>query len=158
MEALDGLPGVVCIADDVIIHGKDLEEHNGNLIAFMEHCRDNGIKLNREKLQLRISEVTFMGHRMTKDEFQVGKPVAYASRTLTETEKRYVQIEKEMLAVSFRLEKFHYYTYGRCVSVDIDHKPLVAIVMKALSKAPKRLQALLLRTQQYNHMLTYANM
>ena len=35
--------------------------------AFMERCRDNGIKLNREKLQLRMSEVTFMGHRITKD-------------------------------------------------------------------------------------------
>ena len=67
MEALDGLPGVVCIADDVIIHGKDLEAHDRNLIAFMERCRYNGIKLNREKLQLRMSEVTLMGHRKAKD-------------------------------------------------------------------------------------------
>ena len=81
--------------------------------------------------------------------------MAYASRTLTETEKRYTQIEKEMLAVSFGLEKFHHYTYWRHVSVDTDHKPLVAIVTKPLSKAPKRLQAILLRTQEYNYMLTY---
>ena len=67
MEALDGLPGVVCIADDVIIHGKDLEAHDRNLIAFMERCRYNGINLNREILQLRISEVTFMRHRTAKD-------------------------------------------------------------------------------------------
>ena len=78
--------------------------------------------------------------------------MAFASRTLTETKKRYAQIEKEILAVSFGLEKFHHYTYGRHVSVDTDHKPLVAIVSKPLSKAPKRLQALLLRTQ---YMLTY---
>ena len=79
--------------------------------------------------------------------------MVYASRT--ETEKRYAQIEKEMLALSFGLEKFHHYTYGRHVSVVTDHKPLVAIVTKPLSKAPKRLQALLLRTQEYNYMLTY---
>ena len=42
--------------------------------------------------------------------FQEGKPVAYASRTLTETEKWYAQIEKEMLTVSFGLEKFHHDT------------------------------------------------
>ena len=85
--------------------------------------------------------------------FQEGKSVVYASRT--ETEKRYAQIEKEMLALSFGLEMFHHYTYGRHVSVDTDHKPLVAIVTKPLSKAPKRLQALLLRKQEYNYMLTY---
>ena len=87
--------------------------------------------------------------------FQEGKPVAYANRTLTETEKWYAQIQKEILAVNFGLEKFHHYTYGRHVSVDTDHKPLVAIVTKPLSKALKRLQALLLRTQEYNYMLTY---
>ena len=87
--------------------------------------------------------------------FQEGKPVAYAIRTLTETEKRYAQIKKEMLAVSFGMETFHHYTYWRHVSVDTDHKPLVDIVTKPLSKAPKRLQALLLRTQEYNYVLTY---
>ena len=79
--------------------------------------------------------------------FQEGKPVAFGSRTLTETEKRYAQIEKEMLAVSFGLEKFHHYTYGRYVRVDTYHKPLFAIVTKPLSTAPKRLQVLLLRTR-----------
>ena len=48
LEALDGLPSNVCIADGVIIHGKDLEEHDRNLTAFMERCRGNSIKLNRE--------------------------------------------------------------------------------------------------------------
>ena len=53
---------------------------------------------------------------------QEGKPVAYASRTLTETEKRYAQIEKEMLAVAFGLEKFHHYPFGRQVHVMTDHR------------------------------------
>ncbi len=41
------------------------------------------------------------------------KPVAYASRSLTETEKRYSQIEKETLGVLFGSEKFHGYVYDR---------------------------------------------
>ena len=79
--------------------------------------------------------------------FQEGKPVAYASRTLTETEKRYGQIEKEMLRIGE--------VSSRHISVDTDHKPVVVIVTKPLSMAPKRLQALLLRAQKYNYMLTY---
>ena len=43
---------------------------------------------------------------------QKGKPIAYASRALTDTEERYAQIEKEMLAIVFSLEKFHQYTFG----------------------------------------------
>ena len=67
----------------------------------------------------------------------------------------YAQIEKEMLAVCFGLEKFHHYTYGRRVTVITDHKPLESIVLKPLSKAPKRLQSLLLRTQKYDYSVMF---
>ena len=55
---------------------------------------------------------------------QGGQPVQYASRALTETEKHYSQIEKEMLNVVFGLTRCHTYTYGRKVTVYNDHKPL----------------------------------
>ena len=48
---------------------------------------------------------------------QKGKPIAYTSRALTETEQRYAQIEKEMLAIVFLLEKFNQCTYGRHVKI-----------------------------------------
>ena len=44
---------------------------------------------------------------------QDGKPVAYASRALSTTQKKYAQIEKEILAIVFACEKFHDYIYGR---------------------------------------------
>ena len=41
---------------------------------------------------------------------QGGKSIAFASRSMSESERRYAQIEKEMLAVTYGLEKFHQYT------------------------------------------------
>ena len=55
---------------------------------------------------------------------QCGHVVAYASRSMSQTEKQYAQIEKELLGSLFALEKFHQYVYGRLVSVQTDHKPL----------------------------------
>lgn len=55
---------------------------------------------------------------------QEGQPVAYGSRALTDSQKCYVQIEKELLAIVFGCEKFHQYLYGRKVHVESDHKPL----------------------------------
>ena len=56
---------------------------------------------------------------------QDGKPVAFASRSLSSAEKNYAQIEKELLAIVFASEKFHHYVYGHgSVTVESDHKPL----------------------------------
>ena len=63
---------------------------------------------------------------------QDGHPVAYASRSLTPTEVQYPQIEKELLAIVFAVEKFETYLYGRKVLVESDHKPLEAIFKKSL--------------------------
>ena len=66
---------------------------------------------------------------------QHGKPVAYASRSLSNTEKNYAQIEKEMLSITFAVRKFHQYIYGKeCVVVENDHKPLETIMKKPLTK------------------------
>lgn len=81
---------------------------------------------------------------------QDGKPIEYASRSLTTSERRWAQIEKEALAAVFGLERFNQYTYGRKVVIQNDHKPLASIVRKPLSQAPRRLQALMLRLHRYD--------
>ena len=77
---------------------------------------------------------------------QGGQPVAYASRSLTETEQQYAQIEKEMFAIVFGTERFEQYVYGHKVRVETDHKPLENI-LKSILSAPKRLQWMMLQLQ-----------
>ena len=60
-----------------------------------------------------------------------------------------------MLAVVYGLEKYHHYVNGREFIEYTDHKPLVNIKRKSLAKAPKRLQSMLLRIQDYNYKLLY---
>ncbi|KAK2709262.1 hypothetical protein QYM36_013056 [Artemia franciscana] len=76
--------------------------------------------------------------------------VAFGSRSMSETEQRYSQIEKELLAVVFGCKHFHQYIYGRTVTITTDHKPLESILVKPISKAPPRLQHMMLSIQPYS--------
>ena len=86
---------------------------------------------------------------------QKGQHVAFASRALTDTKTRYAQIEKEMLSVVFVFHKYDQYAYGRRVTIENDHKPLKAIVLKPLYNAPKHIQGMLLSIQKYGVIISY---
>ena len=92
-----------------------------------------------------------LGAALVQDE----KPIAFASKSLTDTETRYANIEREMLAVCFALEKFHTFCYGRQVTVKSDHKPLETIQKKPIHAAPPRLQRMLLKNQRYDYDIQY---
>ena len=59
-----------------------------------------------------------LGAALTQDR----KPVAFASKALTDVESRYANIERELLAVVYGCEKFHAYLYGRSFTVHADHQ------------------------------------
>ena len=83
------------------------------------------------------------------------QPVAFASKTMTETEKQYAQTEKECLAIVYACEKFNQYILGKSTKIETDHKPLEIIFKKSLLCAPKRLQRMLLRLQKYLLIVVY---
>ena len=81
---------------------------------------------------------------------QESKPVMYVSRALTETEQRYSNIERELLAIVFALERLNHYTFGRTITVQSDHQPLQSIWKKSIVSTSPRLQRLLLRLAHYD--------
>lgn len=258
-QAIDDLPGVRCLADDILIFGSTLQEHDSNLEGLLQRCVRDNIKLKKEKFEYCKEKVKFHGHLLTADGIkpdpdkiraikempppmdskgaarlcgmvtylsrflpkladiiepirklthknaewvwsdeqikafemvkdslvkapvlayynpklpiciqcdssqfglgaallQNGRPLDYRSRTLTPTEQRYAQIEKEMLAVVFALEKFNDYTFGQKTWIYTDHQPLVSIVKKPLHVVPRRLQRMMIRLQKYDYEVHY---
>ncbi|GFV20334.1 retrovirus-related Pol polyprotein from transposon 412 [Trichonephila clavipes] len=55
------------------------------------------------------------------------RPIAFASRTLSGSEKKYSQIDKEALSIVWAVKKFYLYLKGRRFTLITDHKPLIAI-------------------------------
>ena len=76
-------------------------------------------------------------------------PVVFASRSLTETEKRYSQIEREMLGIVFGLTKFKSYLFGTKFSLMTDHKPIVQLFSKPIDSLSNRLQRWLVAIQHF---------
>ena len=81
---------------------------------------------------------------------QEGKPIAFASKSLTDIEVNYAQIEKQTYAILFGCKRYHQYVYGRPVKVESDHKPTESIWKKPLHTAPPRIQRMLLQLQKYD--------
>ena len=253
------MDGIETDIDDILVWGRTIEEHDKRLEAALDRAKRIGMTLNPDKCKFRVTEVTYLGHKLTatgvrpdpskvdavlnmpppSDKsgvqrllgmvnylakfipgmseitaplreilkknvpwhwtnkhqiafekikeilatdpilkyydvtkpvvlqtdasskglgavlLQDGCPIAYASRTLTTTQERYAQIEKELLAVVFACERFHQYIYGKTVEVHSDHKPLENILKKPLAATPARLQRMLLRLQKYDINLSY---
>ncbi|KAM9318566.1 olfactory receptor 4B13-like [Pholidichthys leucotaenia] len=67
---LNGLPGVVCHMDDILIWGQDQQEHNARLHIVLDKLQEAGITLNMEKCELSKKEVKFLGHILSAEGVQ----------------------------------------------------------------------------------------
>ena len=258
------VPGVNTMMDDIVVWGSTKEEHDDRLSQVLEIARKSNLKLNRDKCEFRVNQLTFIGDLISQDgikpdpkkvaaiknmerpkckqevqrflgminyqgkfiqdlstksaalrilldkktEFmweeaqetawcqlkealtelpvlrfydsklptkissdaskdglgavllqqdseQNWHPVAYASRSMTDAETRYAQIEKELLAITYGCERFHQYVYGQVIEVETDHKPLIPLFTKPLSDCPLRIQRLMIRVQKYDLRVSY---
>ncbi|XP_071093535.1 uncharacterized protein [Haliotis cracherodii] len=264
-QVLEGLDGVVCQMDDILIHGHDESEHDQHVAAALSRLRDAGITLNLEKCQFSKNKVKFLGHiidstgiyadpdkihaitRMSepqkvsdirtflgmvnqlakfvpnlasktqplrellvkdrawvweepqrsafqsikdqltsapvlghydpnaetcvsadassfglgavicqKDCSGVYKAVAYCSRSMTDTERRYAQVEKEALAITWACERFRDYLLGKQFHINTDHKPLLSLLgNKSLDQLPPRIQRFKMRLMAYSYTISH---
>lgn len=83
---------------------------------------------------------------------QDGRPVLFASRTLSKSEQKWAQIEKELLAIVFACQRFHFFLYGRSFTVESDHKPLEALVKRDIDDVTTRLQRMFMFLLKYPNM------
>lgn len=264
-ETLEGFEGVVCHMDDVLVYGKNQDEHDCRLDAVLNKLKKTGITLNADKCEFSRSQLKFVGHiidskgiradpdkvraiaemkaptnvsevrrflgmvnqlskfsacltpitdplrellrkknewnwghaqeaaffkvknelsstpclghydpnretivsadassfglgavlkqKMSKDKWI---PVAYASRSLSSTESRYAQIEKECLATTWACEKFSDYLIGKTFAIETDHKPLVSLLgSKNLEELTPRLQRFRMRLMRFQFTISY---
>ena len=83
------------------------------------------------------------------------RPITFASKCLSNMEKRYSNIEREALGILHGLMKFHHHCFIRHVSIITDHKPLVAIFKKDVTMLSQRIQQILFRILQYRVRIIY---
>ena len=66
-ETYQGLAGVVAIVDDILVYGSTPSEHDQNLRAVLQRSREKGVKLNPDKVALRVTESSYFGNILTAD-------------------------------------------------------------------------------------------
>ncbi|XP_043862245.1 uncharacterized protein K02A2.6-like [Drosophila santomea] len=123
-QLLAAFPNAMNYIDDVIIFGANEHEHD---------------ETNRTRLIADASPVALGSVLLQFD--GKGDPliISFASKALSEVERRYSQTEKESLALVWAVEKFYYYLAGLHFELVTDHKPLEAI-FKPTSKPPARIE------------------
>jgi len=66
-QVLDGLGGTSCILEDMIITGKDDQEHPDHLEEVLERLKEHGLRANREECEFVQKKITYCGHVVVQD-------------------------------------------------------------------------------------------
>uniref|UniRef100_A0A5S6Q0K3 RNA-directed DNA polymerase n=1 Tax=Trichuris muris TaxID=70415 RepID=A0A5S6Q0K3_TRIMR len=119
-QILAGIEGVAVYIDDIIITGCNEHQHMERLHMALQRLQKAGVPTDASETGIGA----VLSHLYPSEE---ERPVAFASRTLTDTEKRYATIDKEALAIVFGVTKFSQYLFGRRFTMKTDHKPLERI-------------------------------
>ena len=77
------------------------------------------------------------------------KPVMFASRALTGSERNYQNLERDCSVTIWGMEKFHYFLYGKEFTLETEQKPLVSIYKKHIMEISPRIQRLIIRSFPY---------
>ena len=88
-------------------------------------------KKDKENLVTTDASTTVLGITLwQKQDDGNTKPIAYGSRYLSDTEKKYYIGEMELLAVVWGLENLRFYLYGKRVHLYTDHQALEPLIKR----------------------------
>lgn len=86
---IQGLEGVICIADDLLVYGcgntekEAIADHNTKLENLLERLREENVKLNKDKMKLCQKSVKFFGHLLTSEGVKADEAKINAIKNLT---------------------------------------------------------------------------
>ena len=84
------------------------------------------------------------------------KPISFVSKTLTDTEKKFPQVEKEGLACIFGVSRYHTYLFGHKFTLVTDNKALMSLFDPSRNVSPQasgRIQHCSLKLSMYQYVL-----
>ena len=64
---LQGIPGVACYIDDILVSGKDEAQHMQSLEEVCRRLQHHGFRLKREKCEILTASVEYLGHVIDQD-------------------------------------------------------------------------------------------
>ena len=67
---LEGIPGVICDSDDVLVFGRNQQAHDSRLRIVLQKMKKAGVTLS-EKCKFSIDSVKFLGHMISKEGIQM---------------------------------------------------------------------------------------
>ena len=109
-ELIEGLMGVEVVADDFVVVGRGhteaeaIHDHDKNLQALLQRCEERGVRLNVDKLRLRMHEVPFIGHMATDHGLCVDPAKVQAIKGMP-TPKDVISVQR-LLGLAQYLSKF----------------------------------------------------
>ena len=92
---------------------------------------------------------------LQKDENNNAHVISYSSRSLTATEQKYSQTERECLSLVYACKRHYIYIFGRKFRMYSDSEALVNLLKRPSSKLPLRIERMLLRLQSYEFEIEY---
>ena len=100
------------------------------IATFRKDIKLRYFDMNKPTFVIVDAHITGIGAILAQgDSIDSAKPVALASRTTSQAEKRYPQLDLEATAIDFGLRRFRNYLVGspECINVITDHKPLCSV-------------------------------
>ena len=77
-EILQGLNGVVCLVDDILVYGNTQEQHDTHLMAVLQRIRESGLTLSTDKCEFNQTHIKYLGQLIEETGISPDPDIVYA--------------------------------------------------------------------------------